>query len=95
MPDLPLLDCLTGSFLTTVDVSLVWTGTGPSSSSINNSLFRSGSETFHEHSRGISRDAIISGTLILDGTDLLAGLNIGDYSANLGVLSDVNLDVTR
>jgi hypothetical protein len=92
---LALQDCFSGSILTTADISITWSAFGSSTITRNNYVFRYGTETLRSHSQGSDRSATVSGSLTLDGTDLLAGITAADYFADLQQSSYVDISLIR
>jgi hypothetical protein len=87
------------SVTATADISLTWTGSGPNYPSRYNSTGRDsgpyGADIFHVHSAGIERLASATGSLIVNGTDVLAGVTSDSEFASLMKSTYVQLDITK
>jgi hypothetical protein len=68
-----LQDCFSGESVT-ADISLTWTGSGgPPTGSNNTFRTTQAGYSVRFHSTGLSRAAAVTGSLVIDGTNFLAG----------------------
>jgi hypothetical protein len=91
-----LQDCSTGTSATeTVDISVAWTGSGSIYRSRDNYSVWYGPESFHGHSAGIERFASAAGSIIVNGTDILAGVAADSEFAYLMKSTYVSVDIIK
>jgi hypothetical protein len=91
-----LQDCFTGNSVT-ADISLTWTGSGGPPSGYNSTYrFTQGVFVVRDRSSGLSRAATATGTLVINGTNFLAGVPIPDFTyADLAKASFSEVDIMK
>jgi hypothetical protein len=96
---LALHDAISGNSVT-ADVSITWIGSGPTLKARDNSSYEmfvpggGGIETLRMHLTGMSRQATAAGGIVVNGTDLLAGIISTNFD-DLVKSSNVGLDITK
>lgn len=86
-----MVDVFTGDSIGILDLDVELTGIGPTNHINTHTRSSSGDFTFHSHVNGAAREATASGTVNLDGTELIGS----DQSGNLSDVHSGNTTVTH